>query len=472
MPGRPTILLVDDLPVGLEVMASALASEGYRLITAASGAEALALAREVLPDVMLLDVMMPEMDGFEVCRRIRSEPLLAEMPVIMTTALDDRESRLRGIEAGADDFLSKPLDRLELRIRLRTITRLNRFRHLRDERQRLERIVGLSPDGILLVDEGGVVIEANAAAEQICGGRALCGTLFSEALAPRCHASFVEWLAAADRRVFEAEAAGSGRRLEIATGAGEWRGQRVLTLIVRDVTERDQLRRSFELAQRHEAVALAASGLAHDFGNYLMGIRAGLDLVGRGLTSDDPDHAILRDLDGRLDEARELVTRINGFARGGESLVARLDLRGVIKGMERLLRYMGGGARVTVRLSSEACLVDVDETQVRQIVSNLVVNARDAIEAAGRIDVIVEPAAGAAGECVLLSVSDTGVGMKEEITARIFEPFFTTKSPGHGTGLGLATVQRLVSELSGRITVESAPGVGTTFKIYLPRMVG
>jgi len=466
------ILLVDDLPAGLEVMASALASEDYTILTAASGAEALALAQEMLPDVMLLDVMMPEMDGFEVCRRLRSLPLLADMPVIMTTALDDRESRLRGIEAGADDFLSKPLDRLELRVRLRTLTRLNRFRRLRDERQRLEQVVGLSPDGILLVDEGGVVIEANAAAEQIAGGAPLCGTRFGEALSPRHHVPFLEWLRAADLRVFEAEAAGSGRRLEIASGAGEWRGQRVLTLIVRDVTERDQLRRGFELAQRHEAVALAASGLAHDFGNYLMAIRAGLDLVGRGLESDDPDHAILQDLDGRIGEARELVARINGFARGGDSLIARLDLRDVIKGMERLLRYLAVGVELRVRVSTEACLVDVDETQIRQIVSNLVVNARDAIDGAGRIEVVVEPEAGASGECVLLGVSDTGAGMEEQVMTRMFAPFFTTKLPGHGTGLGLATVQRLVSELGGHVTVESAPGAGTTFRISLPRVAG
>src|SRR5437762_2867893 len=122
-----TILIVDDDPYGRETLAALLGSQGYQLLFAGSGSDALTQAAAQPPDLILLDVMMPKMDGFEVCRRLRADPRLGEVPVIMLTALDDRESRLQGIESGADDFLSKPFDRIELRSRVRTITRLNRY---------------------------------------------------------------------------------------------------------------------------------------------------------------------------------------------------------------------------------------------------------------------------------------------------------------------------------------------------------
>src|SRR5439155_5051996 len=129
-----------------------LQPHGYHLAFARNGAEALAQTAALAPDLILLDVMMPGMDGFEVCQRLRADPRMADIPVIMLTALDDRDSRLQGIAAGADEFLSKPFDRLELCTRVQTITRLNRFRRLLAERAKFERVVERAPVGILIVD--------------------------------------------------------------------------------------------------------------------------------------------------------------------------------------------------------------------------------------------------------------------------------------------------------------------------------
>jgi len=131
------ILIVDDDPSGRATLEAILENEGYTLQTAENGSTALEIAAAIHPDLILLDVMMPGMDGFEVCRRIRKTPELAEVPVIILTALDDNASRLTGIEAGADDFLTKPVDRQELRVRVRTITRLNRYRTLLQQRENL-----------------------------------------------------------------------------------------------------------------------------------------------------------------------------------------------------------------------------------------------------------------------------------------------------------------------------------------------
>jgi len=133
-----TILIVDDDATGRQTLESILDGQGYRLEMAENGLQAIEKARQVLPDVILLDVMMPGMDGFEACQRIRSDPLLAEIPIIMLTALDDRKSLLDGLESGADDYITKPYDRHELRARLIGITRLNRYRKLLDERINLE----------------------------------------------------------------------------------------------------------------------------------------------------------------------------------------------------------------------------------------------------------------------------------------------------------------------------------------------
>ena len=137
MAERSTILIVDDEIVSRYTVEMLLESEGYNLVFAENGEEALKKAIELIPDLMLLDVMMPGMNGFQVCQQLRANPRLAELPVVMVTALDDRESRLRGIEVGADDFMTKPFDQAELRARVRTITRLNRYRRLVETEEQL-----------------------------------------------------------------------------------------------------------------------------------------------------------------------------------------------------------------------------------------------------------------------------------------------------------------------------------------------
>ncbi len=131
-----TILIVDDDAIVRESLGALLEKHDTLLFFAENGPEALTKAAALLPDVILLDVMMPGMDGFEVCRRLRMTPALAEVPILMITALDDRQSRLLGLESGAEDFLGKPIDHIELRIRIQTILRINRYRKLLEERAR------------------------------------------------------------------------------------------------------------------------------------------------------------------------------------------------------------------------------------------------------------------------------------------------------------------------------------------------
>ena len=150
MEQNSTVLVVDDQLSAREVLRGLLKGQGYHLAFARTGQEALAKAQELVPDLILLDVMMPEMTGFEVCQALRAHPVLAEVPVIMITALEDTPSRVKGIEAGADDFITKPFNGVELLARIRTTTRLNRYRRLLSARTSFESVVKQADDGYLL----------------------------------------------------------------------------------------------------------------------------------------------------------------------------------------------------------------------------------------------------------------------------------------------------------------------------------
>lgn len=164
-----SVLVVDDEPIGLEVVKALLGNTSYAIHTASSGQEALAKTESLRPDLILLDVLMPGMSGYDVCRRIRQKPHLADIPIILLTALNDRDAKLRGIQAGADDFISKPFDRLELSARVRTILRLNRYKRINTERAKFGWVVESADEGYIILDNGDSIKYANPEARRLLG---------------------------------------------------------------------------------------------------------------------------------------------------------------------------------------------------------------------------------------------------------------------------------------------------------------
>ena len=160
------VLIVDDDHIGRETLGVLLGDQGYKLVFATNGREALTKAIELMPDVILLDIMMPEMDGFEVCQRLRKIPSLANVPVIMLTSLGDRNSRLQGIKVGADEFISKPFDTVELQARLQTILKLNRYRRLLAEKAKFEWVIEKNNEAYLLLNNENKIIYANLQARK------------------------------------------------------------------------------------------------------------------------------------------------------------------------------------------------------------------------------------------------------------------------------------------------------------------
>ena len=260
-----TVLVVDDMPAIHQMIRAVLRSDGYRLEFAISGYEALAKAAEVGPDLVLLDVMMPGMDGFETCRQLRTMPGLAEVPIIMITALADRASRLKGIEAGADDFISKPFDQTELRARVRSIIRLNRYRRLLAERSRYQRLVELSPDGIAMIDEQSVIQFANSALLAMLGCQTaaqVLGQPLQFFVAPAYLPAWQQFLQGVTDPVQSSSRVnslflrsdGSAFPVEITAGWLEWNNRLAVQVIARDTTERKLAEET--LQQRNRELAL------------------------------------------------------------------------------------------------------------------------------------------------------------------------------------------------------------------------
>jgi len=266
---------------------------------------------------------------------------------------------------------------------------------------------------------------------------------------------------------------------------------RAVVLTARDVTERrmaeQELARSEERLRQSaklEAVGLLAGGIAHDFNNLLTVILSSLDFADSELPVDAPARPDLAQAKQAALRAATLTRRITAFGRRQLLQPTQVDLGEALDDvLEMLQRLLGERVRVELETHPDPVVVDVDRGQLEQVVVNLCVNARDAMPDGGRITLGVQQCrleatrrfgeqVLAPGEYGVLSVSDEGIGMDAALRERIFEPYFTTKSVDRGSGLGLATVYGIVAQHGGATEVESTPGVGTTFRVWLPRATG
>jgi two-component system, cell cycle sensor histidine kinase and response regulator CckA len=249
--------------------------------------------------------------------------------------------------------------------------------------------------------------------------------------------------------------------------------------ILRDVSERQKaeaeravLEARLRQSQKMEAVGRLAGGVAHDFNNLLTAITGSLALALRDVATDSRAHRWLRETDKAAWRAATLTHQLLAFSRQQVIAPRVVDLRAVVQGAGSMLaRMIGEDVTLRIRVSDEPCMVEIDQGQIEQVLLNLAANARDAMPDGGTLAIEVHRGKSrltASPRRIVLSVTDTGLGMSEDVQARIFEPFFTTKAAGSGTGLGLAMVYGAVEQNGGSIEVASAPGRGSTFRIRLP----
>lgn len=485
-PATPTILVVDDEPKAQVLLRTLLEAEGYRVICAADGPSALAAANTAHPDVVLLDLMMPGMDGYEVCGKLRAAPALAAVPVIMLTALDDRSSRLQGLQAGADDFLAKPFDAAELRARLRTITRLNRYRLLYEKQAHFEAAIDHAPEGIVLTEPDGTILHRNAAFNALFAPAMPSPVNFLDCLPEAIAVALRTEIAGGPRRPAHEAPLRHGRArettVEITHGPIPWEGREIVQFHVRDLTDRKALEAQLLRSQRIEILGQLAGSVVHDMNNVLTAIGGSAALIEMG--AQNPAQQ-LHNIQRGVERGGSMMRQLLAFARGSDGELESCRIAGVAAEAVDLLRdTLGRRVQVQLDANPDLAAVVADPTQVHQIVMNLCVNARDAMPDGGRITLTVgrrqvdgaaATAAGpdiAAGEYVTLAVRDTGTGIPPEILPRLFDPFFTTKEEGKGTGLGLATVQRLMRRHHGFVTIDTAVGRGTCFTCHFPMPAG
>jgi two-component system cell cycle sensor histidine kinase/response regulator CckA len=283
---------------------------------------------------------------------------------------------------------------------------------------------------------------------------------------------------------------GSIRRLEV-TGTNLLADPAVQGLVgnIRDITERKQaeeaLRRTEEQlrqARKMEAIGSLAGGVAHDFNNLLSVILSYATMLVGDLSEGDPMREDLEEIRAAGERAAALTRQLLAFSRQQILSPKTLSLNEVVSGMEKMLRrLLGDHIEFSISAAPSLAKVTVDPGQIEQVIMNLAVNARDAMARGGKLifetanvdlldRALAEELGVTLGPYVVFTISDTGVGMDEATKRRMFEPFFTTKERGKGTGLGLATVFGIVKQSGGGIEVQSEPGVGTVFKVYLPRV--
>ncbi len=239
-----------------------------------------------------------------------------------------------------------------------------------------------------------------------------------------------------------------------------------------DVTERRKIERHLQRSARMEAVGRMAGGVAHDFNNLLFVIMNSAYFLLRKLPPGAPERRDVEQIHSASGRAAELTRQLLLFSRGAEPVAELLDVKLVIHDLTRLLRgTLGEGIELKISLTSAPSHIRMAQANLEQVLVNLTVNARDAMPEGGVLQLEVQRPFDENGEDsgeVIIVARDNGIGMAEEVAAHAFEPFFTTKAPGAGTGLGLAITYGIVDKASGQITLESTPGVGTTFTIRLP----
>ncbi|MES2521554.1 MAG: PAS domain S-box protein [Gemmatimonadota bacterium] len=364
-----------------------------------------------------------------------------------------------------------------------------------ESEMRLARIIDSALDAIITVNDAGLIVLFNAAAERVFRttaadamgkpldlylpdpGRSSGTAGVHRFLQPDDGKGGPNALVVQGRR-----ADGDRFPLEASVSRTEVAGRRMLTVILRDVTERQQLELQFRQSQKMEAMGRLAGGIAHDFNNLLTAIRASAELLLEALPP-GVQHDDAQEIRLAADRAAALTRQLLAFSRKQVLRTSILDLNRVVDNIETLLRrVLSDGVKIEVHKHADPAWILADAGQLEQILVNLAVNARDALTEGGTITIEtmvrpgkllppymeLHPELREAEQVVVLLVRDNGSGMDEDVRTRAFEPFFTTKEPGRGSGLGLATVYGIVDQSGGSTGIESSKQHGTTVWIALP----
>jgi len=524
------ILIVEDTEDSRILLEDELHVQGFEVDSAINGKDALKIAQQSPPDLIISDILMPEMDGFEFCRHVKQDEKLRDIPFIFYTATytDSRDEQL-SLSLGASRFVIKPQEPIKLnaiiqevlsekfegnlqttqepdidacdieRLHAETITRKldKKVNDLERQKEQLQLITDALPDLISEVDENYCYRYVNKAYEnwhqiprdKIIGKtvKDILGNKGFEIIQPHID------------RAFNGEQVTYEARMPFKNGVERYilarympykrNNKKCVFALVSDISERkkeekekeliqDQLRKS----QKMEAIGFLAGGIAHDFNNILTAILGYTELALYKVEKGDNDKLLdnLKEVNHAGERAKRLISQLLSFCRQTKSKKENTNLKKIIDEAINLLRPTTPATiEIITELGDKPSQIYVDPTQLHQVIMNLCINARYAIEGHGSITIRLGNVTQKdvhcdschqtnKGDFIVLEINDTGTGIKPEILEHIFEPFFTTKGLGEGTGMGLAMIHGIVHEHDGHIQIESTYGKGTHFKLFFP----
>jgi PAS domain S-box-containing protein len=478
----PTILIVEDEVIVARDLQERLTAIGYSVpAIAASGPEGLRIVELVRPDLMLMDIRLKgQMDGIETAEQIRDRFGVGS---VYLTAYDDEETLRRAKLTEPFGYLLKPFDDRMLRCTLEMAFYRERTKAELESAQRLAQVGSWTWDA---------ETETLTWSKELCRIAGRDSKLPVPPLGKQSQLFTAESWTRLDAARQAAIRTGAGYELELEMlrpdGSRRWITSRceterdpagtVIRLrgTVHDITERRTLEEQLRHAQKMEAVGRLAGGMAHDINNLLTVIIGQCEFFPEQGPAESASS--LREIRKAAERAATLTRQVLAFSRRQMLQPRVLSLNETVSNVSAMLkRLIGQDIRLEVIQEEGLGFVHADPTAVEQVIMNLAVNARDAMPQGGKLTIrtanAAEPAgavAGAPGACVTLRVTDTGCGMDETTRNQIFEPFFTTKEKTGGTGLGLSTVYGIVNQSGGSIAVDTEPGKGSAFTIYLPRV--
>jgi len=518
------ILVVDDDPRNLLAVEEVLRAPGIEIVTADCGEAAL---RHVLNEdfaVILLDVQMPRLDGYEVAGLIRSRPRSSRVPILFLTAYNKDDLHVfRGYSAGAVDYVFKPIEPLILKSKVDVFVDLYRKTeeirwqgeeerrllmenlHVRSEKLKTEQALRRREEHQSIVlqslpialytasvqEDHRQLHFTNESIQRITGFRPEDFLGRPDFWASRLHPDDRERILSQLQGLTEDGAVTLEYRWRCADDTERYFLDQ--TVLMRDdegrpreffgmwfdITERKQMEQNLLHASKLEAVGRLTGGIAHDFNNMLSVVIGNLDLLQKAIEGNaKAERRVKMAMEG-AQRCAELTHRLLAFSRRQPLQTSTIDVTVLMPGLLELMRRTLG-ERINAKLQAgrEVWPIRVDRAQLETALLNLAVNARDAMPDGGDLIIRVgnrtmdESTTVAGGDYVMIEVSDTGTGMPPEVLERVFEPFFTTKESGKGTGLGLSMVYGFVQQSHGHVEVDSKPNEGTTIRIFLPRAEG
>jgi PAS domain S-box-containing protein len=499
---KKKILVVDDHPTMLTFMADMLGKEGHEVVTAEDGFSALNILTSFIPDIIFVDLVMPRIGGDKLCQILRKMPDLNDCQlVVVSGAVAEQEFDYTVIGADASiakgpfevmtehilavieepksvrtDAVPGPimgLDRVVGRRMTQELLSLNRH---------LETILESMAEGILEVFSDSIVY-ANSAAVSLLG-------MPQEELLGSCAADLFEEMFGSDVAAILKSEAGKPSEIgedqpvehngkQITIKSLPVKGEASTTIIMtRDISERKRIEAQLIQAHKMETIGALVGGIAHEFNNMLMRIHGNVSLMLMDVDSTHPHYKQLKKMEEHLDNGASLTSHLLGYARKGAHDVKPVNLNQVIKETSNTFSTTSKEITIHRELAEDLFEIEADQGQIEQVLLNLYINAADAMSDGGNLILttmnvthqdmkgkLYEPKP---GNYILLTVTDTGVGMDEETMERVFDPFFTTKDAGMSIGLGLAAAYGIIKGHGGYIHVESMKGQGTSVSIYLP----